>query len=162
MRAATAVLLLFCVCRRQGNDVHAFTFSPPPSTAGSATSSSAPAGVRTGGAGLGAGALPSSPHPVFERKHARHATAAGPLRAAAGDDKGGEEGEWRKFGSGSMGKEEEEEFKIGEDGIERAGRQLPEISNPFKAAFDAGQALRLTLADTLGQITGTASPVRRS
>lgn len=108
---------------------------------------------------------------MFERKHAgRPATAAtaaaGPLRAAAGDDNkdgGGAqegEGEWRKFGSGRLDEEEEEEEEGFGDGVERIGLKLPEMSNPFKAAFEAGQTLRSTLADTLGQITGTASPVR--
>lgn len=100
---------------------------------------------------------------MFEHKqHAQRAAtaAAGPLRAAAGDgDNNGEEGEWRKFGSGRLDEEEdEEEGGVGDD-VERIALTLPEISNPFKAAFEAGQTLRSTLADTLGQITGTASPV---
>lgn len=89
------------------------------------------------------------------------------MRAAAGDDTSGkdgggqeeEEGEWRRFGSGRLEEDEEEQFGGVEDDVERIGLTLPEISNPFKAAFEAGQTLRSTLADTLGQITGTASPV---
>lgn len=46
-----------------------------------------------------------------------------------------------------------------DDDVERIALTLPEMTNPFKKAFDAGQNLRSTLADTLGQITGTASPV---
>lgn len=176
MRGAAAAVL-FCVCRQHGNDVRAFTFSPPPSTAGPAPGSSSPAGLRRGGAaGLGAlsppssSLLPTASHRAFERNHDERAAAraAGPLRAAAGDDNSGkdgggqeeeEEGEWRRFGSGRLEEDEEEQFGGVEDDVERIGLTLPEISNPFKAAFEAGQTLRSTLADTLGQITGTASPV---
>lgn len=175
MRGAAAVVL-FCVCRQHGNGVCAFTFSPPPSTAGPAPSSSSPAGLRRGAtAGLGAfspssSSLPTASHRVFEHKHhderAAAARAAGPLRAAAGGDNssskdgGEEEGEWRKFGSGRLEEDEEGQSGVGEDDVERIALTLPEISNPFKKAFEAGQTLRSTLADTLGQITGTASPVR--
>lgn len=174
---AAAAVVLFCVCRQQGNDVRAFTFSPPPSAARPAPISSSPSSLRRGGeAGLGAlsqsSSIPSQSHRVFEHsnKHSERAAAAtaavGPLRAAAGDGKDGaeEEGEWRRFGSGRLEAEEEEEGQAMDgsiaDDVERIGLTLPEISNPFKAAFEAGQTLRSTLADTLGQITGTASPVR--
>lgn len=51
---------------------------------------------------------------------------------------------------------------VGLAGMEGDGKiPLPEIDivNPFKVAFDAGRTLRASFATTLGQITGTASPV---
>ncbi|CAN0024021.1 unnamed protein product [Ectocarpus sp. 12 AP-2014] len=162
MRRVAEAVVLFCICRQHGYDMSASAFAPPPATVGSpvAKSSSPPAGLRRVGA---AGTTPAAQH-TFGRKHAAAGTSApaGPLRAAAGGDGGGdgaapqEEGEWRRFGSGSMS---EEGSGAEDDGVERVALKLPEIANPFKKAFDAGQNLRSTLADTLGQITGTASPL---
>ncbi|CAM9678446.1 unnamed protein product, partial [Ectocarpus sp. 12 AP-2014] len=161
MRRVAEAVALFCICRQHGHDMSASAFAPPPVTAGSpvAKSSSPPAGLRRVGA---AGTTAPAQH-TFGRKHAAASTSApaGPLRAAAGGDGGDggaapqEEGEWRRFGSGSMS----EEGSGAEDDVERVALKLPEIANPFKKAFDAGQNLRSTLADTLGQITGTASPL---
>ncbi|CAM9389894.1 unnamed protein product, partial [Hapterophycus canaliculatus] len=99
---------------------------------------------------------------VCARKHA----TTGPLSAAAGDGGGApqeEEGEWRRFGSGRFDEEGGEdgglESTARADDLDRIGLKIPEIVNPFKVAFDAGQSLRSTFADTLGQITGTASPL---
>eukprot|EP00903_Cladosiphon_okamuranus_P020819 g19121.t1 len=183
MRAATtttaaAAAVLFCVCRQQGSEVRAFTFSSqPPSAAGPALSSSPPPSLRRAGPAGPLSSLPPPSHRVFEHsnKHtdrgvaaasaatAARTAAAVPLRAAAGDGKDGaeEEGEWRRYGSGRFDDEEERQAMEGSlaDDVERIKLTLPEISNPFKAAFEAGQTLRSTLADTLGQITGTASPL---
>lgn len=162
MRRVAEAVALFCVCRQHGHDMSASAFAPPPVTAGSpvAKSSSPPAGLRR----VGAAGTTTAAQRAFGRKHAAPGTAApsGPLRAAAGSDGSDdgavlqEEGEWRRFGSGSMS---EEGSGAEDDDVERVGLKLPEIANPFKKAFDAGQNLRSTLADTLGQITGTASPV---
>ncbi|CAM9283124.1 unnamed protein product, partial [Ectocarpus sp. 8 AP-2014] len=162
MRRVAEAVALFCVCRQHGHDMSASAFAPPPVTAGSpvAKSSSPPAGLRR----VVAAGTTAAAQRTFGRKHAAPGTAApaGPLRAAAGGDGSDdgaapqEEGEWRRFGSGSMS---EEGSGAEDDDVERVALKLPEIANPFKKAFDAGQNLRSTLADTLGQITGTASPL---
>lgn len=162
MRRVAEAVALFCVCRQHGHDMSASAFAPPPVTAGSpvAESSSPPAGLRR----VGAAGTTAAAQRAFGRKHVPPGTAApgGPLRATAGGDGRNdgtapeEEGEWRRFGSGSAS---EEESGAQDDDVERIAVTLPEIANPFKKAFDAGQNLRSTLADTLGQITGTASPV---
>ncbi|CAN0008305.1 unnamed protein product, partial [Scytosiphon promiscuus] len=184
-RAAATAAVLLGVCRQHGNDVRAFAFAPPPSTAGPPSSSppgevgtaavvaqsSAPTGLRSrggergGGAGIAGGSSWSSAasgRRVFPRKHA---TWTGPLSAAAGDGGGGapqeEEGEWRRFGSGRFDDDVGAEggLETAADDPDRIGLKIPEIVNPFKKAFNAGQSLRSTFADTLGQITGTASPL---
>ena len=60
-----------------------------------------------------------------------------------------------------MGGNNGEEFDadLGDPGG-RPQQQLGDVVNPFKLALDAGRNLRATLAKSLEQITGTASPVR--
>lgn len=179
-RAAATAAVLLGVCRQHGNDVRAFTFAPPPLAAGPPSSSppgdagpaaavahsSSSTGLRSRGgggsaAGIAAGgsswSSSASDRRVFPRKHA----TTGPLSAAAGDG-GEEEGEWRRFGSGRFDDEESEDGGVESvNDPDRVGLKIADIVNPFKKAFDAGQSLRSTFADTLGQITGTASPVSR-
>lgn len=90
------------------------------------------------------------------------ATAVAPLRAV--EDGGGEAQGSGEGGQGGGGEGEEissssSSVDVDAGGAEEASMALPEIVNPFKLAYDAGQKLRSTLANTLEQITGTAGPV---
>lgn len=178
-RVLAVLFFLGCVGRRS-NDVHAFSISPPSSARSASSTPFSSSSLDRKGSRLvsGTASSPSSsalPKYRFtpggevirrqQQQGACHAVArtspgVSPLRAAPGDDgfgPGGEEGnagsEFREGGVGGDG---------GEAEGEEPGLAMPDIVNPFKLAFEAGQNLRSTLATTLEQITGTASPVSPS
>ena len=185
-RVSAVLFFLGCVGQR-GNDVQAFAFAPPssarqpPSASSCSTSHSATRG-RNGGGPAAAAASSSSSRGVVRRQQQQQqgrrgcsysvartsplaiSSAVSPLRAGveddgyegAGEDRAREEGETgseSRGGSGAAGE------GAGEGGAMEPGLAMPDIVNPFKLAFEAGQNLRATLANTLEQITGTASPV---
>lgn len=183
----SAVLFLGCVGQR-GNNLHAFAFAPPssahpsPSASSSSTSSSATLSQNRGG--LAGAASSSSVHRLASRGVVRRqqgqqrcssavvartrslarSPGISPLRAGAGDDGYQGAGEDRTREEGNTGSEiRGDSGAVGEGAgkgeAEEPGLAMPDIVNPFKLAFEAGQNLRATLATTLEQITGTASPV---
>lgn len=184
-RVSAVLFFLGCVGQR-GNDVQAFSFAPPssarhaPSVSSCSTSDSITRSRNGGGL---AAASSSSSRGVVRRQQQQQqqgrrgcvysvartsplatSSAVSPLRAGAeddgyegaGEDRAREEGEigsQTRGGSGAAGE------GAGEGEATEPGLAMPDIVNPFKLAFDAGQKLRATLANTLEQITGTASPV---
>lgn len=180
----SAVLLCFGCVGQRGNDVQAFAFAPPssvqPASSASSSSSSVSLSRQAGGLAGAASSSSSSSGPrlasrgVLRRRRQQQqqqrgcssavartttlATSSGvsPLRAGTGDDDRTREDWGREEGSGISGGS----GAAGEGEGEQPGLAVPDIVNPFKLAFEAGQNLRSTLATTLEQITGSASPVR--